>query len=164
MTLCDLPRLQTFLNMNLLYCLWGAYRSTGNHWIVVTRNSIVNYRVQPLSAITIVSFMFSIHVLFNYDIRYNWWPTWIVVPVDLLRFFCLMLVWQPMTVYSGANRWCHLTTFLLMVFHEVNHLQPFLASLSSLVIHLLSCRCVRIDLTSLHSIMQNYYCAVFSFY
>jgi len=64
-------------------------------------------------------------------------------PVILLHSSSPMLVGHPLTGYSYTNPLRHQTVFLL-VFHEVDHLQTFLASLSSLVVHLSSCRCARI--------------------
>ena len=63
------------------------------------------------------------------------------------RFPRPMSVGHPLTVYTAARPLsCHRTIFLL-VFHEVhelNHLEAFLASPSSLVFRLSSCRCARI--------------------
>jgi len=63
--------------------------------------------------------------------------------VILLHYSSRMLVGQPLAMFRRNNPLCHLTIFLL-VFHAVNHLQPFLASLSSLVV----CQCNKLCATT----------------
>jgi len=53
-------------------------------------------------------------------------------------------VGRPLAMYTAAPVHYVIGPIFLLVFHEVNHLQPFLASLSSLVVRLSLCSCAQI--------------------
>ena len=78
-----------------------------------------------------------------------------------------MPVGQPQASYNCINHLCYPTIFLL-VFHKVDHLQPFLASPSLLVVHLechrrFSFLCLSSLLCNVFLLFVQQYCCRLSF-